>query len=84
MKETERTEAMPDGRKCPQCGGALPAGVLAGLCPACLLKQGATADTGTPSRQPAFEPPSVAEVARLFPQLEVLALIGKRRHGRGL
>jgi predicted Ser/Thr protein kinase len=36
-----------------------------------LLKQGAQTDG------PAFEPPSVEEVRRLFPQLEVLTFIGK-------
>ncbi|HSY18418.1 MAG TPA: ATP-dependent metallopeptidase FtsH/Yme1/Tma family protein [Candidatus Acidoferrales bacterium] len=68
---------MPDGSKCPQCGTPLPAGTLAGLCPACLLKLGAAADTVTEAKQPAFNPPSVAELAPLFPQLEILELIGK-------
>ena len=65
--------AVPDDQKCPQCGAALPAGALAGLCPACLLKQAAAGDTMPPV---AFVPPSLAELARLFPQLEILALIG--------
>lgn len=61
--------------KCPQCGAALPSGALEGLCPACLLKHGA--ETG-PSPDPVpFQPPSVEEVARLFPQLQILAFIGK-------
>src|SRR5579859_1079733 len=39
-------EANPNmDQKCPQCGAPLPSGVLAGLCPACLMKQGAAADT---------------------------------------
>jgi serine/threonine protein kinase len=63
--------------KCPHCGTPLPAGALAGLCPACLLKMGAAADTITDGKQPAFQPPSVAELAPLFPQLEILELIGK-------
>ncbi|MGO8696399.1 MAG: protein kinase domain-containing protein [Limisphaerales bacterium] len=63
--------------KCPQCGAPLPSGVLAGLCPSCLLKQGATADTGVEPEPPLFQPPSLEEVARLFPQLEILALLGK-------
>jgi predicted Ser/Thr protein kinase len=53
----------------------LPAGALDGLCPACLLAQGVTVETG-PETAP-FQPPTVAEVARLFPQLEILAFIGK-------
>ena len=54
----------------------MPAQALAGLCPACLLEQGAfdsqfnTADT-------AFVPPAIDELAPLFPSLEILELIGR-------
>ena len=68
---------MPGGNKCPQCGTPLPTGALAGLCPACLLKAGAAADTITDAKQSAFNPPSVTELAVKFPQLEILELIGK-------
>jgi predicted Ser/Thr protein kinase len=64
-------------KKCPQCGAALPTGALEGLCPACLLKQGAAADTAAPPEAAAFQPLGVEEVTRLFPQLEILGLIGK-------
>jgi serine/threonine protein kinase/tetratricopeptide (TPR) repeat protein len=67
----------PDSPKCPQCGTLLPAGALAGLCPACLLKQGAAAETATGGQTPPFQPPPVAELAAKFPQLEILELIGK-------
>jgi serine/threonine protein kinase len=67
----------PDSPKCPQCGTLLPAGALAGLCPACLLEQGAAAETATGGQTPPFQPPPVAELAPLFPQLEILELIGK-------
>jgi serine/threonine protein kinase len=73
------TKVIPDQLaqpRCPQCGTPLPSGALAGLCPACLLKLGATADTITDGKQP-FTPPSLAELAPLFPQLELLELIGK-------
>jgi len=63
--------------KCPQCGTPLPVGTLAGLCPACLLQAGAAADTLSDAKQPAFSPPTVAELAAKFPQLEILELIGK-------
>ncbi len=66
-----------DEPKCPQCGTPLPTGGLAGLCPACLLQQGAAADTVTDGKQPPFNPPPVDELAPLFPQLEILELIGK-------
>ena len=72
------TKVIPDQPpKCPQCGTPLPSGALAGFCPACLLRAGAAADTVTEGKQPAFMPPSVAELAPLFPQLEILELIGK-------
>ena len=64
-------------KKCPQCGAALPPGALEGLCPACLLKQGAAAETATQGETMAFEPPKLEELAKLFPQLEILELIGK-------
>lgn len=62
--------------KCPRCGVALDASVANGICPACLLKQAALG-TGTDSF-PAmpWTPPTVAELASAFPQLEVLELIG--------
>lgn len=69
--------AMSGENRCPQCGTPLPSGALAGLCPVCLLKQGATADTVTDVRQPPFIPPTLAELEPLFPQLEILELIGK-------
>jgi len=68
---------MSEGNKCPQCGTPLPGGALAGFCPACLLKAGAAADTVTDAKQAPFTPPSVAELTPLFPQLEILELIGK-------
>ena len=75
MNEPEANPNMD--KKCPQCGAPLPSGVLAGLCPACLFKQGAAADTAIPPEAAAFQPPSVEEVAKLFPQLEIIAFIGK-------
>jgi hypothetical protein len=75
MNEGATNRTMPE--KCPQCGASLPAGVLAGLCPACLLQQGAAADTATRPEAKPFVPPTVEEVARLFPQLEILGLLGK-------
>lgn len=76
MNETESNENHME-QKCPQCGAPLPSGVLAGLCPACLMKQGAAAETGAGLEPAPFQPPGVEEVAKLFPQLEIIALIGK-------
>jgi predicted Ser/Thr protein kinase len=64
-------------QKCPQCGAPLPSGVLAGLCPVCLMKQGTAGDTAAGPEPQTFQPPSVPEMAALFPQLEILSLIGK-------
>src|ERR1017187_161820 len=76
MNKPEKNESVP--KKCPQCGVPLSVTALDGLCPACLLKLGATGDTGTqPKASPLFKPPDVEEVVRLFPQLEILAFIGK-------
>ncbi|MGC3959415.1 MAG: serine/threonine-protein kinase [Verrucomicrobiota bacterium] len=70
-----RTEIITS--KCPQCGTPLPGGALAGLCPACLLKAGGATEFVTEGKQGPFTPPTVEELAPLFPQLEILALIGK-------
>jgi tetratricopeptide (TPR) repeat protein len=75
MNDGATNRTMPE--KCPQCGALLPAGALAGLCPACLLRQGAAADTATRPEAKPFVPPTVEEVGRLFPQLEILGLLGK-------
>ena len=77
MDTVKMNQPMPDKNNCPRCGTPLPFGALAGLCPVCLLKMGAAADTVTDAKQPAFAPPSVAELAAKFPQLEILELIGK-------
>src|SRR6266404_8165845 len=76
MNDSETDSSNPNmPKKCPQCGGSLPAGALGGLCPACLLAQGVTPETH--SEATPFQPPTVEEIARLFPQLEILELIGK-------
>src|ERR1700759_2660650 len=75
MSEAEANPNMEE--KCPNCGAPLPSGVLAGLCPACLLKQGVAQDTSMPPEHTPFQPPTVEEVARMFPQLEILGFIGK-------
>lgn len=68
---------MPDEPRCPQCGAPLGAGALAGLCPACLLREGAAGDTVSGGQRHVFDPPSIEELTALFPQLEILEFIGK-------
>ncbi|XHR30293.1 MAG: protein kinase [Chthoniobacteraceae bacterium] len=62
---------------CSRCGSALPVGGLSGMCPACLLRMGAAPETVTEPGGPAFVPLTVDALAPLFPQLEILELIGK-------
>jgi hypothetical protein len=64
-------------RKCPQCGADLKPDAPEGLCPACLLKRGIATEGGVPPGTPSFTPPSLAELAKLFPHLEILEPIGQ-------
>ncbi len=59
---------------CPSCGRPLGPGALAGLCPACLLAQGAETETAGPGT--GFAPLPLGKVAELFPQLEIIGLLG--------
>jgi serine/threonine protein kinase len=71
---------METERICPSCHKPLAPDLPLGLCPECLMKAGLNtgADplTGA-SPASGFTPPSVADLARLFPQLEILEFIGK-------
>ena len=67
-------------RICPSCHKPLPPDVPLGLCPECLMKAGLNTGTEPGMANPlssGFAPPPVAEIAKLFPQLEVLEFIGK-------
>src|ERR1039458_947887 len=71
---------MDTNRLCPSCQKPLAPDVPLGLCPECLIQAGfptgIETDTGS-AEQPAFVPPTVEEIAKLFPQLEILELVGK-------
>src|SRR5712671_2782411 len=80
---------MPITRTCPQCGAELAADAPAGLCPKCLVKVGIGSDavvadvdatraaSATPLPLPATSSvPSLDEIAKRFPQLEILELLG--------
>lgn len=71
------TQSAQISRNCPQCGTALRPDVPEGLCPACLLQRGIATEGGVPPGTPPFTPPPLAELARLFPQLEILEIIGQ-------
>ena len=66
---------------CPNCRKPLPPDVPLGLCPECLIKSGFPTGTepGVSSEAAGerFVPPTVEEIAQLFPQLEILGFIGK-------
>ena len=70
-------------KRCPRCGTELTAGSPENLCPRCLLQAGLESEgTKAPSPptalySPGFVPPSPEELQRLFPQLQILELLGK-------
>jgi TM2 domain-containing membrane protein YozV/predicted Ser/Thr protein kinase len=66
---------METERICPNCRKPLPPDVPLGLCPECLIKSGFPTETGAGAGR--FVPPPVEELAKLFPQFEILGLIGK-------
>ncbi|NIP28854.1 MAG: protein kinase [Phycisphaerae bacterium] len=83
---------MAEENRCPQCGEKLAANAPGGVCPKCLIKLGlpsgadvektTTPDdmSGVPtSATPPgrFMPPEPVELAKQFPQLEILALLGQ-------
>ena len=72
---------------CPDCQQPLPEQAPHGICPECLLRRGlgSEVEIGTSTESPdrkslaaTGEPPfTVEELARFFPQLEVLAFVGR-------
>jgi len=78
----------PPSQTCPKCGAPLPAGAPQGLCPRCVLGVGLATHTDAPGAEagpggtqvvpPKPEPPPpLDEIARQFPQLEVLECLGR-------
>ena len=63
-------------RLCPSCGAPLPPGAPKGLCPQCLFKTTRPLKTAT-EQSGSSTPPTPAEMAQHFPQLEILELIGR-------
>jgi len=66
--------------KCPQCGRELPSGKAGDICPRCaaaLLQSTQTEVSGGREGHRAFTPPSVAQLAPMFPQLEIVELLGR-------
>ncbi|MGA2853867.1 MAG: serine/threonine-protein kinase, partial [Verrucomicrobiota bacterium] len=71
--------------RCPQCGASLPPDAPAGLCPRCLMAMNMatqtefTAETGPHGTKHTAPPKSPApdEIAKSFPQLEILECLGR-------
>jgi predicted Ser/Thr protein kinase len=75
---------MPETRRCPQCQAKMPPDAPEGLCPACLLKEAMKSSSEfshvqgvTTAHSPASAAPPPKELARHFPQLEILELLGQ-------
>jgi serine/threonine protein kinase len=76
---------MSDSAKCPRCGSELPASFSPGVCPTCLMQQGLSPSTFTggvgsasgSGRRRSWTPPTPAELAPRFPQLEIVELLGQ-------
>ena len=70
---------MESKHKCQQCGKPTEPNGLDGLCPRCMMKVG-IGSYSNPPEGPAsqgFVPPAIKDLVPLFPDLEVLELIGK-------
>ena len=74
---------MPQALYCPGCQAEVAADAPHGLCPSCLLQRiiegrDETEEPATGRTPPAgFVPPAPADLARHFPQLQMLALLGQ-------
>ena len=71
---------MNTNRLCPSCEKPLAPDGPMGLCPECLIQSGLPTGQATDPDSMAtsrFIPPAVEEMSRLFPQLEILELIGQ-------
>src|SRR6266853_3499879 len=69
--------ATSEPKQCPKCGGPIPAEAPQGLCPKCLLLQASIPTEAGKGAASKSDPPTHAELAAAFPQLEILELIGQ-------
>lgn len=62
---------------CPRCGAPATAAVAGDLCPVCLLKQVALGTGADSLPNEPWTPPAIGDLAKAFPQLEIIELIGR-------
>jgi len=62
---------------CQNCQAPLTADAPRGLCPPCLMKVAMATGTVAGQEKPGFTPPSIEELARQFPHLEIIEIIGR-------
>ncbi|HZR21488.1 MAG TPA: protein kinase [Verrucomicrobiae bacterium] len=70
---------MADETMCLHCGKPIPSGAAGGLCPECLVRVGIGSETGDPlagSKTAAIDLPPIEQIARCFPGLEIIAVLG--------
>src|SRR5436190_16169383 len=74
-------ETMDTIRMCKQCGAPLSADAPQGLCPKCLMQVGLGSGfqplPSTSATQQKGPAPTPAELAKLFPQLEIVEMLGQ-------
>src|SRR5207249_1734129 len=74
---------MASAPKCQRCGAPLTADAPEGLCPRCLMALNLATQTEAPGNEPGPEAtkarplPPLEEVAKRFPQLEILECLGR-------
>lgn len=76
---------MAETKTCPKCGAELPDNAPSGICPKCLMQAGLASDPRADSSSEmnpttltsGFIPPDPEDLAKHFPQLEILELLGK-------
>src|SRR6266581_4333729 len=75
---------MVQPRRCGRCNAEVSADAPEGLCPECLLQQAIEGPANGQDREeesrlpaPVFVPPAPVALARYFPQLEILELLGQ-------
>ncbi len=70
---------MATNQLCPNCGKPVVAGAPHGLCPECLVKSGFETRAGKEAvgGRSTFVSPTIQEMAGLFPQLEIIELLGQ-------